>query len=64
MYMQRVSEFGGQGSVAGVDTNSILSSLRGLTRSKYGDIILLCTVIRSLLYASGVLGIGLMQQSR
>ncbi|NTV27377.1 MAG: hypothetical protein HGA93_01665 [Methanothrix sp.] len=42
--MQQVSEFGGQGSVAGEDANSILSSLRGLIRSKYGDIILLCTV--------------------
>jgi hypothetical protein len=42
--MQRVSEFGGQGSIAGEDTNSIFSGLRGLIRSKYGDIILLCTV--------------------
>ena len=44
MYMQRVSEFGGAGEYAGVDANSILSSVRGLIRSKYGDIILLCTV--------------------
>ena len=43
--MQRMSEFWGQGCVAcGEDTNSILSSVRGLIRSKYGDIILLGTL--------------------
>ena len=34
----------GTGSIEGVGANSILSGVRGLIRSKYGDIILLCTV--------------------
>ncbi len=43
--MQRVSEFWGQGSEVGdEETNSILSSIRALMHSKYGDVILLCTV--------------------
>lgn len=43
--MQRMSEFWGQGCVAcSEDTNSILSNVRGLIRSKYGDIVLLCIV--------------------
>lgn len=45
MYMQRVSEFWGQGrDASSEDANSTLSSLGGLIRSKYGDIILLGTV--------------------
>ena len=44
VYMQRVSEFWGQGSVACSEDTNCFSSVRGVIRSKYGDIILLCTV--------------------
>ena len=43
--MQRVSGVSGQDMVDGDEgTNCMLSRLKGLMRSKYGDVILLCSV--------------------
>ena len=44
-YMQRVSGVSGQDMVDGDEgANCMLSRLKGLMRSKYGDVILLCSV--------------------